>query len=56
MGVTALVDGLAVGGWYASAELDGDRPRRRRVRLALTATDDWVRGRQGREPLRTARH
>ena len=23
---------------------------------ALTATDDWVRGRAGREPVRTARH
>ena len=26
------------------------------VRSALTAIDDWVRGRVGREPSRTARH
>lgn len=36
-GVTALVDGIVVGGWYASQELDGDRSRRRRVRCSLTA-------------------
>ena len=34
---SAVLDGLAVAGWLAAAQHDGDVPRRRRVRRRLTA-------------------